>query len=138
MRDAKPRVLKALKSVVVPSLRAMGFRGRFPKLRRIGEKRTDVIWFVVESGAYAQVNAGINSIARRDDTSVSEDYQRAISVRNQTDVRLTDLATKRELKLFWYEDAEAKWGEAWPEELAAMIEHLIETKAEAWWKKKRR
>ena len=136
MRDDKARVTAALKSIVVPGLRARGFEGSFPKFRRKVDKCTHVVWFTVESGAHAQVQAGLNAIARRDDTSVAQDYKRAIGVRNQTDVRLTDLASKRDHASFWYEDAEARWGEDWPEELATMIDRLLETKAEAWWKRR--
>lgn len=39
------RMKQALKVVVVPELRKMGFSGSFPHLRRIGEKNVDLLTF---------------------------------------------------------------------------------------------
>lgn len=117
--------------VVVPRLHQRGFEGKFPKLRRITDQRTHVMWFSLDPGWYAKVQVGLGVVAPRTDTTIEEDYRRAFDARN-SQALLTDLVSPDDRILLWYEDAATKWGSEWPHELAEHLLGLLEKDAERW------
>ena len=49
MTDERTLMVKALKEVIVPKLRKMGFKGSLPHFRRIREKQLDLLSFQYDS-----------------------------------------------------------------------------------------
>jgi len=121
----------ALEELVVPRLRQAGFEGRFPKLRRVGE-RTHVLWFDLDSGwEYSRVQVGLSVLTPRPGASLADDYSRSFETRNPREY-VTGLVAGEPQMLLWYENAAGKWGGAWPRALAEHVHGLIETHGEPW------
>lgn len=129
--DGKNMIRAALSAVVIPSLRDMGFEGSFPAFRRLARKRTHVLWFELESGEYADVGVGFAVMATHKGATLRQDANRAFMPRSKRD-HLRRIAPDDQRPLLWYEDAAAKWGDAWPQRLAELVRHLITTRVERW------
>lgn len=125
----------ALVSLLVPSLRNLGFDGTFPRFRRIVGRRTHVAWFSLDPERDGGITTELAAVATRTGTTVRQDYDRAIGIRNRKRTLLKHLSSPAEAPLLWYEDAEAKWGESWPGDLAQFLIELLERHGERWWKR---
>jgi hypothetical protein len=121
----------ALVGTVVPSLRELGFEGRFPSFRRIQKDRHCVIhfWWGRNLG---WVTVHLAVVPPRKGTSVSEDYQRSIHIRNQQRTPLSDVLPWRVQLLFHFDKAQNKWGKTWPANLAALLGKTLATSGLRW------
>lgn len=63
--DPMKRMKAAIAAIVIPALRQDGFDGGYPNLRRVTEKRTDVMWFELDPGMNGSVEVGLAKVARR-------------------------------------------------------------------------
>jgi hypothetical protein len=122
---------KAFGAILVPSLRAAGFEGSFPKFRRVQKDRHAVIWF--DWGrAGGHMSVGLAVLPPKD-TTLSQDYHRALNIRNRQRIWLSDLIPASERKLLFFDQARRKWGDAWGEELARYLSaRLLDDRAARW------
>ncbi len=121
--------------VVVAALRAAGYVGSRARLRRTTGGRTHVLWFDVdrESDVAPCVSIGMAALAPRKGSTLQQDYSRALGPRADRQRRfLYELLPTAERGLFWYEEAESRWGAAWRTELAAYLLAALEGPADRW------
>ncbi|HEY7373759.1 MAG TPA: DUF4304 domain-containing protein [Polyangia bacterium] len=125
------RVKRAIVGTVVPSLRALGFEGSFPSFRRVERDRHSVIhfWWGRNLGWLTVLLA---VVPPRKGTSVSQDYQRSIHIRNRQRGGLDDVVPWRVQRLFHFDHAAKNWGKAWPANLAELLEQKLTTAGLRW------
>ena len=127
----KAAVRRAIIATVNPALRTLGFEGKFPSFRRIQKDRHSVIHFWWgRSQDWVTVHLAV--VPPRSGTSVSEDYQRSINIRNQQRIPLDRVLPWRDRKLFFFSDAAKNWGAGWPTKLALFLEKALESSGLRW------
>jgi hypothetical protein len=122
---------RAIVSITIPALRALGFEGAFPNFRRIDEDRHSVVWFQWGRSS-GSVTVGLGVVPPKSKTTTSQDLMRAINIRNRQRTTLRDLVPERDWKLFSFDLAAAKWGTKWPGPLASLLRAGLETSGMAW------
>ncbi len=130
-------VSAAIREVCVPRLRAAGFRGALPKLHRVGPDRHDVVWFTW-GRAGGDANVGLAVLAPRPGATATQDYARAIGVRNRVRTDLASLLGAAERRFCFFDEASAAWGADWPRQLAQLIAGALAEQGEAWLARQRR
>jgi hypothetical protein len=58
--------------------------------------------------------------------------KRAINIRNRQRTSLGELLRHADSTLLFFDHAAEKWGAKWPEQLAAHLKKLLETKGISW------
>jgi hypothetical protein len=124
-------VRAAIRDEVLPWLRGQGFAGSLPALRRIGDDRTHLLWLAIDGSMYGRISVRLAVLAARHDTTIADDDLRSFNARNPHTF-VHDLVPADVGQLLWYEDAQKRWGTAWPQRLAGHLRTVLQDWAEPW------
>ncbi len=129
LADDRLYMIKRLKAVVVPELRAMGFKGSFPHFRR-SRKGWDYLSFEFRhryGGAFAV------EVGRRKDGEAGEVPDNEMNAFwARTRERLGTIRSGED-HWFSYDDALIRFGKRRFERLLPQVLELIEAEAVPWW-----